>query len=251
MAYFGHCNATTGALLNDPPGGFESGDANYAFALKKADEIVCPGTGPQSVTSLAAYFKYATTHAHIRIALYTTATPRVLVCQHAAEVEVTSLTGSWVGGAQSLTWHNSYTTLTGGTSYIIVFSQDDNTAYPAYDTGTSGDSDYASGDYTGGFPDTLNAGSAWGLKYCLAVQVEPVASGQFARPSSDVADGGWTNQADSNTNLYASIDEVTASDTDYIKSGATPTDDAVTIGLSSVTYPTAGTVVMRVRAAWL
>lgn len=37
------------------------------------------------------------------------------------------------------------------------------------------------------------------------------------RPISDVSDGTWTDQ-DGGTNLYAAIDETSASDTDYIKS---------------------------------
>jgi hypothetical protein len=79
----------------------------------------------------------------------------------------------------------------------------------------------------------------------------PAATAAFARPSSDVAGGNWLNEADSGTNLYASIDEETANDTDYIISGATPTDDACTIKLSNVTTPQSGTVTMRVRAKWM
>ena len=40
---------------------------------------------------------------------------------------------------------------------------------------------------------------------------------QFARPDADVSDGDWLNQDDSNSNLYASIDEASHSDSDYIK----------------------------------
>jgi hypothetical protein len=77
------------------------------------------------------------------------------------------------------------------------------------------------------------------------------ATGQFARPASDVADGNWLNQVGSGTNLYASIDEETASDTDYVVSGATPTDDTMTVGLGSLSVPGDGTVTMRIRAKYL
>lgn len=77
------------------------------------------------------------------------------------------------------------------------------------------------------------------------------AGGQFSRPSSDVADGNWLNEASSATNLYASIDEETASDTDYIVSGATPTNDTCTVGLSTISTPAAGTITMRIRAKYL
>ena len=39
---------------------------------------------------------------------------------------------------------------------------------------------------------------------------------QFLRPDSDVAVGGWTPTPTSPTTLFDKIDEVTASDTDYI-----------------------------------
>ena len=64
---------------------------------------------------------------------------------------------------------------------------------------------------------------------------------QFARPDADVSDGDWLNQDDSNSNLYASIDEASHSDSDYIKAEdpgyGTPTDMPVTIGLSDINEP--------------
>lgn len=80
------------------------------------------------------------------------------------------------------------------------------------------------------------------------------ASGQFARPASDVADGNWLNQASSNVNLYASIDETTAGgagDDDYIRSGASPSNDTCTVGLSSIGTPQAGPVTLRIRTRFL
>jgi hypothetical protein len=78
-----------------------------------------------------------------------------------------------------------------------------------------------------------------------------VTTGQYSRPTSDIADGGWLNESSSNTNLYASIDEVTASDADYIRSGATPADDTCTVGITGIVTPDAGTVTMRIRARTL
>lgn len=61
---------------------------------------------------------------------------------------------------------------------------------------------------------------------------------QKARPSADVTDGNWLNEAASNTNLYASIDEAdTAVDTDYIQSGANPSSDLVEVSLGSISDP--------------
>jgi hypothetical protein len=65
---------------------------------------------------------------------------------------------------------------------------------------------------------------------------------QRVRPTADVADGNWLNEAGSNTNLYASIDEVTASDSDYIQSGASPASaDIVQVRFGALTDPAVGT----------
>jgi len=45
---------------------------------------------------------------------------------------------------------------------------------------------------------------------------------QFARPSADTVRTAWTDQAAGTTNIYATIDEVTASDADYIKTPTQP-----------------------------
>ena len=74
---------------------------------------------------------------------------------------------------------------------------------------------------------------------------------QFARPSADVSDGNWLNESSSNTNLYASIDEVTASDADYIRSGTAPTNDTCTVSLGTIATPDAGTVTIRIRGRFL
>ena len=39
---------------------------------------------------------------------------------------------------------------------------------------------------------------------------------QYARPDSDVSDGSFLNASGNNTNLYQSIDESSASDSDYV-----------------------------------
>lgn len=52
------------------------------------------------------------------------------------------------------------------------------------------------------------------------------------RPSSDVTTTGWTGTPD-NTNLYTNIDEVTASDSDYITSPTITGGESIVFGLSS------------------
>lgn len=62
---------------------------------------------------------------------------------------------------------------------------------------------------------------------------------EFLRPNADVTDGSWTNELGNNTNLFASIDEETANDSDYIRSSDSPTNDTAEVALSD---PSGGTV---------
>jgi len=64
---------------------------------------------------------------------------------------------------------------------------------------------------------------------------------QYARPTTDVTDGTWTDQA-GGVILFAAIDEVTASDADYIQSAnATTTADVSEIALGTITDPAVST----------
>lgn len=74
-------------------------------------------------------------------------------------------------------------------------------------------------------------------------QIQATVTGIY-RPSSDISLTGWTGVPD-NVNLYANIDEVTPSDTDYITSVVTGASPA-TMGIGPMV---AGTYVVRVRAA--
>ena len=61
---------------------------------------------------------------------------------------------------------------------------------------------------------------------------------QYARPDADTSKGNWT--ASSGSDLYAMIDETSASDSDYITVGDMGSGEACTISLSSVTDPASG-----------
>ena len=65
----------------------------------------------------------------------------------------------------------------------------------------------------------------------------------YARPDADSADGGWSNQAGSQTNLYASIDETIADDADYISSSPGNNNDIVKLSLSDVSSVSNPTIV--------
>lgn len=61
---------------------------------------------------------------------------------------------------------------------------------------------------------------------------------QFARPTTDTTnDGGWTDQGGGSTNLFQAIDEVTASDADYIRTALVPTSDVYVTELTNLTDP--------------
>lgn len=64
---------------------------------------------------------------------------------------------------------------------------------------------------------------------------------QYSRPDSDISIGNWVDSGGGTVNIYQNIDEVTYSDTDYIKSENNPSSSACEIGLNSVTDPEVGT----------
>lgn len=60
---------------------------------------------------------------------------------------------------------------------------------------------------------------------------------QYGRPDSDVDINNYTDQASGTTNIFQSIDEVTASDADYVKSDVAPDSSAAGFGLSNIEDP--------------
>ncbi len=60
---------------------------------------------------------------------------------------------------------------------------------------------------------------------------------QLTRPTSDVSIGGWTTNTGATSNLYQTIDESTASETDYVQSDQTSNPDEYVIGLRPFADP--------------
>lgn len=80
-------------------------------------------------------------------------------------------------------------------------------------------------------------------------QAATVALNQWGRPASDVSIGGWTTSGAGTTNLFDEINEGgSANDADFIRSGASPSNDTAIFPLTTLQTPQAGTVTMRVRA---
>lgn len=68
------------------------------------------------------------------------------------------------------------------------------------------------------------------------------------QPDGDLSAGSWTTELDATSNLYQSIDEFTASDSDFIQSESFPASSAVSFSLTDPTLPIGtGAGVVRVR----
>jgi len=60
---------------------------------------------------------------------------------------------------------------------------------------------------------------------------------QFGRPSTDTTNQTFTDQAGGSTNIYTTIDEVSADDADYIKSPSAPANKVYVTKLTSLEDP--------------
>ena len=73
---------------------------------------------------------------------------------------------------------------------------------------------------------------------------------QFARPDADALVGNFENEATATTNLFQSIDEVSASDADFVQSPVSPVNEVYVARLGDVTDPASSTGhVMRMRSS--
>jgi len=106
------------------------------------------------------------------------------------------------------------------------------------------------GSATLSFASGVSAVVSGALTAAGATTVSVVGSGFafiFLRPDADVTDGGWTNEAGSNVNLFASIDEASASDADYIQSAPNPASDVCKISLGDSAFALVAPVYVRYR----
>ena len=73
---------------------------------------------------------------------------------------------------------------------------------------------------------------------------------QFARPSADTTIGNFTDSGGGTTNIFQSIDESSANDSDFIRSPTSPSSEVYVCALSSVTDPSLSTGhIMRMRTS--
>lgn len=86
-----------------------------------------------------------------------------------------------------------------------------------------------------GLAPIMDRGLLGALGSIVAQTFAPLVNPQYARPSADVSDGGWTPST--GADLYAVIDEAARDDGDYIQSATNPSNDTCTIKLATITLP--------------
>lgn len=147
-----------------------------------------------------------------------------------------------IAGATPSTYNGQKTiTSTGANTYTFVTSG--SPASPATGTitargiwkadtasGTGAVADWTQRDATlsGTEADSIQSYTDLFIRFTATV----AGATQYGRPTSDLAAGGYTNQAGGTSNLYQAIDETPASSTDYVQSSA------LTAGGASATYQT-------------
>jgi hypothetical protein len=240
MAVYGH------GFLTETPDTYYGDDFTVWTQLDTwAQRFQAPGTGTIEISEIGIFA--ADSGDTLKLGIFTddaiNGCPATLVSGSEKDVTTTSdvvrvygtfstkpqLTGGeyyWLCGRCNTGQYSIARYATGGTSlYINTIS------YPDWPTDTQW---HSHNDLTRDFS--------------VYVIYAAVAAGQYARPNSDISIGNWTNEIGGTTNIHDSIDEETTPvDTDYIKSGANPTGDTVTIGLSAIDTPVAGTVKLRIR----
>ena len=95
-------------------------------------------------------------------------------------------------------------------------------------SGASAVPDWTTAEYALSGPEIASIGNLNNLIFKFIATVP--GSAQYARPTADSSIGGWLTNGGSGSALYATIDETSASDTDYAKS------KALAVGGSSDSY---------------
>lgn len=101
---------------------------------------------------------------------------------------------------------------------------------------SAGDEVQSSAGATGAETVTWTAsGAGNGRGHAVHIGIGPATSSYFGRPNADESAGSWT--ASSGSDLYAMIDEETASDADYITAGSATTCE---VALTTLSEPPSG-----------
>jgi len=150
-----------------------------------------------------------------------------------------------ITGSASLLAQRTQAFAAGDTLRLEVTGQGASTVLKVFRNGVQLGADIA--DSTGSHIASGSAGLAYSGDVGTNLELASWAGGdlgaaasQLLNPSADSVDGTWTNEADGTT-LAASIDEDTASDTDYIQSVLSPSTSGCRIKLETGGDPASST----------
>lgn len=138
----------------------------------------------------------------------------------------------WIGGVKFTTIgaEPAFTLPSGYTSRVSLVADYDNRALAI------ADDEQASAGATGTVSGSVAVtGGGDGRTHAFLIAIAPAVTSTVARPDADVSAGTWT--ASSGSDLYAMIDEETASDADYITASSAGTCE---VALSTIAEPITG-----------
>lgn len=144
-----------------------------------------------------------------------------------------------VGGSVSL-----LQSITGALSANdVLYLQASGSTIRAKKNGTQLGTDQADGSLTSGSPGIYNNQNA--SIQAIFDDWQGGVLGMVARPIADISAGSWTPST--GTDLYATIDDDPASDSDYDRSGSSPSNDTMEVRLTALGIPEAGDVTFTIR----
>jgi len=200
--YFGQCDSS----------GNPTGDTNETLDLNwfgfSGKSFTCPGSGNQTVKDLSAYVDVNSGSPNIRLSIYDNAGNKV--CEGSAQVAVSGASYSWQGHLTQASITPNPVNLTGGAAYRMFIACDASQAgLWAQSGGSSGDTDYGSNDYTGGFPATIPGDTNYNVWPCLRVGVDAEAGTieqegfRFRNDDGSESAATWKANQDTNITLAA------------------------------------------------
>jgi hypothetical protein len=158
--------------------GSQSGAAGGYTLFNSSATWTCPGSGSQAIRELSAYCSGS---GNARIAVYNADRSTLIASTDSFAL---STTAGWQGRTNA-NISPSPATLTGGASYVIaVTSNDQQTQY--YNDASAGNCAYILANYTGGFPASLGVGTGIARDYSIRCGVQ-AASGSTYSVSASVS----------------------------------------------------------------
>lgn len=152
--------------------------ASRGYSYWRSSGYTCPGSGNQTVKELSTYCVLQSGSANIRLAIYSGTT----LVGYGTDQVPTTTTAGWQGHLSEATVQavgGGSCTLTGGSTYILVLSDDQAALYLyyGYNNSVTNGVTLHSAEWTGGFPSTLPSPDTGTFDYewCIRCGVDPAA----------------------------------------------------------------------------